>query len=144
MAQQCAGPNFCHHSPSPRYTGSLQDGSEVADRHNSIWLKKAFSLGWLFLLRRKIFPRAISQDFSSGSIGQNCITYPCLKPVLPNFFTSWRKQKENVFMTYRGTWVRLLVARQDSLRFQQLTLTQIFQGLKGSIVRHICNPFKTN
>lgn len=44
--------------------------------------------------------------------------------------------------TYRGTWVRLFVARQDSLRFQQLTLIQIFQGLKRSILCYISNPFR--
>lgn len=57
---------------------------------------------------------------------------PALSQRYPTLFTVTEINKQ-CFYDRERAWVELLLARWDHLRFQQLSLTQMFWRLKGSI-----------
>ena len=65
---------------------------------------------------------------------------PALRQRYPTLFTV--TEIKQCFYDIESAWVELLLARWDHLRFQQLSLTQMFWRLKGSIPCHICNLFE--
>ena len=115
-------------------------GSRLTYRDNNT-PKGTFSCVTLFIREENQSEIHTPKTFPQVPLVRIASHIPALRQRYPTLFTVTEINKA-MFYDIESAWVDLLLARWDHLRFQQLSLTQMFWRLKGSIPCHICNLFE--